>query len=212
MKKIFIFDLGGTLVNANTLNEICGLNGNKEKSIEINKNAVKGEFHDVSALCERINLMKGITIDSINKLLDDGNYLRKGAKELFKWLRDNNFITVIITANIKPVADYYQNVLNADYVFSSKPIIADNKIQYMRIEDIPNGDFKYEWCNEVISKLNISKENVYAIGDTLRDKRMLLLAGNRFVVNPKGGIEKYADYVVKEDFCEIIEYLSNKEI
>ena len=39
---------------------------------------------------------------------------------------------------------------------------------------------------------------------------MLSLAGNRFVVNPKGGIEQYADYIVKEDFCEIIEYLSNK--
>ena len=210
MKKIFIFDLGGTLVTANTLNEICGLNGNKEKSIEINKNAVKGEFHDVNALCERINLMKGISIKSINKLLDEGNYLRKGAKELFKWLRDNNFITVIITANIKPVVDYYQKVLNADYVFSSNPIIIDNKIQCMRIEDIPNGDFKYEWCKEIISKLNITKENVYAIGDTLRDKRMLSLAGNRFVVNPKGGIEQYADYVVKEDFCEIIDYLLSK--
>ena len=67
MKKIFIFDLGGTLVNANTLNEICGLNGNKEKSIEINKNAVKSEFHDVNALCKRINLMKEITITYIDR-------------------------------------------------------------------------------------------------------------------------------------------------
>ena len=45
MKKLFIFDFGGTLVNANVLNEICGLNGSKEKSIEINKNAKKSEVH-----------------------------------------------------------------------------------------------------------------------------------------------------------------------
>ena len=209
MKKLFIFDFGGTLVNANVLNEICGLNGSKEKSIEINKNAKKSEVHDVEALCKRINLMKGITIKEINELLKNGNYLRNGTVELFKWLKENDFVTVVITASIFPVLEYYQNILGIDYIFGSKPRIIDGKIDKIDVNSFANANFKYEWSLKMINELGIDKENVYAIGDTMRDKRMLDLAGHKFVVNPKGGIENYADYIVKEDFREIIEYILN---
>ena len=72
---------------------------------------------------------------------------------------------------------------------------------------IKGKDFKYNACLEIIDKLNVSKENVYGIGDSAVDIKMLSLAGHKFAINPKGGLEKQVDFVIKEDLMEIVKYL-----
>ena len=208
-KKLFIFDFDGTLVTEDILDVICEIVGKKEESQDINNRFINGKLTGLKPLVDRINFLKNVSFKEIKEKLDKENYLRKGTKELFEYLKSNNFITVLCSGNIMPVLEYYKDILGIDYVFGTSPIMNGNKIDYIDETCFKNKEFKYESCKEIIKKLNIKKENIYAIGDSISDIKILSLAKHTFAVDPKSGIEKYANVIIKENMNEIINYLKS---
>ena len=110
-KKIFLFDFDGTIVTEDILDILCDIVGKKEESRLINYKKNIGKLTGLQPLCDRINFLHGVSYQQIKKKLDEDNYLRKGTIELFKYLKDNNFITILSSGNIIPVLRYYQELL-----------------------------------------------------------------------------------------------------
>ena len=97
-------------------------------------------------------------------------------------------------------------LLGIDYIFGSVPKMDGDVIQGISEEDFPGSEFKYEACLKIINQFHAKKENIYGIGDSFVDIKMLSLAGHRFAINPKGGIENEVDHVVN-DLKEVIPYI-----
>ena len=210
MKKLFVFDFDGTLVKEDILDIICEIVEKKEESRIINEKFITGELKTLKdTICARINFLKNVSSKEIEEKLNQNNYLRPGTKELFKYLKENNFITVLCSGNIMPVLEYYKKILGIDYVFGTNPIMNGNKIDYIDETCFKNKDFKFESCKEIIKKLNIDKGNIYAIGDSISDIKMLSLATHTFAIDPKSGIENYANVIIKDNMKEIINYLKS---
>ena len=95
MQKIFLFDFDGTLVTEDMLDVACDIVGKKEESRKINEGVINGTKHGLEPLCQRINFLKGVTYEQIKNKLNENNYLREGVIELFKYLNENGFITVL---------------------------------------------------------------------------------------------------------------------
>lgn len=211
MMKLFLSDFDGTLVNKDILDILCGINGKEEESHQLNLEFIAGEREGLPTLKKRIDFLQGITQNQIEEKLNQNDYLVEGAKELFQYLHNNGFITVLHSGNITPVLEYYKKILKIDYIVGNKPRFKnDGTIQGIELEDFASRDFKVKGCQEVIKKLSISKENIFAIGDSPADLAVFELAGTCIAINSKGGIDKKAHIVLSNNLFELITILEKK--
>ena len=207
MRKIFICDFDETLVQKDILDFVCSYVGKAEESNSLIGKFIEGKEDGLSILKQRIDLLKGVNLDLIYRLIESEPYLMKGAKELFEFLKDEGYVTILCSGNIVPILNYYKDLLEIDYIVGSSPRIINNVIQGIELSDFNGNNFKSDGCVDIIKKEGIAKENIIAIGDSPSDLGMFELAGTTMAVSPKGSIETQTTYTIDGDLELVIDIL-----
>lgn len=205
--KIFLSDFDGTLVNKDILDVLCGINGKEELSNQLNEEFIAGKRDGLPTLKQRIDFLNGISSTQIFDKLNENNYLIDGAYELFSFLKSKNIITVLHSGNLVPVLNYYQKILDIDYVVGNNPRMNGDIISGIELSDFAGRDFKVLGCKKIIDKLEINKKDIFAIGDSPADIPVFELAGTKIVINAKNDVDKLADIVLKNNLAELIPIL-----
>ncbi len=212
MIKAILIDFDGTLVNKDILDVICGIIGKEEESENINKEFHSGKLTGLTPLITRINFLKGVSLSQIQKKLDGNPYLVTGAKELLDFLNQNKIVSILNSGNIIPVLNYYQKLLGISHIVGTHPKMDGETIIGISEEDFSGTDFKVIGVKEILQKLSIKPEETLAIGDSPADKTMFELAGKSIAINPKNGVEKFADYVIENDLSKAIPIIEKLNI
>ncbi|MBU4069821.1 MAG: HAD-IB family phosphatase [Nanoarchaeota archaeon] len=212
--KAVLIDFDGTIVNKDILDLVCGIVEKEKESERINDEFHNGKREGLSALIERINFLGGISTKQINKKLAENDFLIKGAKEFFDFLNSKGIISILNSGNLIPILKYYQKKLGISYIVGTKPKMNGNKILSISEEDFSGSNFKLIDSKVILVRLGIKQENVIAIGDSPADKPLFDFAIKSIAINPKGGIEKNADFQIEKDLSKaikIIKILSKTE-
>jgi len=198
--KALLLDFDGTLVSKDMLVEVIDLVGKKAEADRRARDFQSGKNRGLEGLIARINLLKGLSVSAITDKVNEDLALIDGAEELIDYCRANNIVVIIATGSIKPILDPYKDRLGIEYIVCSEPVIKDGVIQGISEQNYPQDSrhFKVVGISKILDRLGIKNEETVAIGDGRGDIPMFELAGYTIAINPKGGIEKYANDVVTD--------------
>ena len=175
-KKLLISDMDGTIIENETLNDIANFLGKGDQVKQITDLGLKGRLDFSTSLENRVHLLKGLRLTSLEEAKRIVTF-KKGAKKLFKVLKDNNYTTVLVSGGFKPITTYVQKYLAIDYEYSNTFGIIGDLFDGTTNGPVINANYKEKIVNKLIKKLNLKKNQIVGIGDAANDMNMLLSVG-----------------------------------
>jgi len=113
--KLIAFDLDNVLIDGEAIDEMAKLAGVETQISQLTRKAMEGDLDFETSLKERINLLKGSSVDEIKKVVEEIP-LMNGTEETIKELKNRGFKLATITGNFEIVADRLKE-LDFDYVY-----------------------------------------------------------------------------------------------
>ena len=168
--------MDGTIIENETLNDIANFLGKGKEVKQITELGLKGRLDFSTSLENRVHLLKGLRLSSLEEAKRIITF-KKGAKKLFRVLKDNNFTTVLVSGGFKPITSYVQNYLKIDHEYSNSFGVIGDLFDGTTNGPIINANYKEKIVNNLIKKLNLNKNQIVGIGDAANDMNMLLSVG-----------------------------------
>ena len=175
-KKLLISDMDGTIIENETLNDIANFLGKGDQVKKITDLGLKGRLDFSTSLENRVHLLKGLRLSSLEEAKRIVTF-KKGAKKLFKVLKENNFTTVLVSGGFKPITTYVQKYLSMDYEYSNTFGVIGDLFDGTTNGPIINANYKEKIVNKLLKKFNLNKNQIVGIGDAANDMNMLLSVG-----------------------------------
>ncbi|MHA1300035.1 MAG: phosphoserine phosphatase SerB [Candidatus Helarchaeota archaeon] len=197
-KKLIVFDMDSTLIQAEAIDELAKIAGVGSKVKELTVKAMKGEIDYKQALKERVGLLKGLK-ESIVRKLAKNMVLTPGSEELIQILKILNYKIAIISGGFSLFTDALKRKLGVDYTFSNKLVIKDGVLTGELEEPIIDAEEKGKIISWLAEVEKISKNEIVAVGDGATDRFMLESSGLGIGFNPKEFLKQFADGVISSD-------------
>ncbi len=175
-KKLLISDMDGTIIENETLNDIANFLGKGDQVKRITDLGLRGRLDFSTSLENRVHLLKGLRLSSLEEAKRIVTF-KKGAKKLFKVLKDNNFTTVLVSGGFKPITTYVQKYLAIDYEYSNTFGIIGDLFDGTTNGPVINANYKEKIVNKLIKSFNLKKNQTVGIGDAANDMNMLMSVG-----------------------------------
>ncbi len=229
--KIWFFDMEGTLLKkeyaldngkvapsawtvlAKRLGDQCY----KEEE-ESKDRWLRGEYKGyLDWMADTVNIHKkyGLQQKHIVQLTEDAQ-LHEGAYELFKWLKGNGAITVLITGGFKALADKVQRALRIDHAFSGCEYFYDEHGYVEFVNLLPSDNHgKSSFMRQVIYEHGVSSKDCIFIGDGMNDRFLASEVGASIAFNAQPELKEVTTFSIeqekgKENLISIINLFSDR--
>ena len=197
-KRLIVFDVDGTLIDAEVIDELAKAAGVGGKVSEITSRAMNGEIDFKQALRERVGLLKGLPVEVLDSIVENLD-VTAGAEELIIALKALGYKIALISGGFTQFVEKIKEKLGIDYVYANQLVIEDGKLTGEVIEPIIDAERKAELMQEIAKKENLLMEQVVAVGDGANDRFMLQNSGLGIALYPKAVLQKVASGVITKD-------------
>lgn len=194
-RKLVAFDLDGTLIDMEIINELARMKGVEREVKEITRRALDGEIDFKEALAQRVKLLKGLTVADLEKLKRKIKAL-PGAQDLIRELKKTGFVTAIITGSFDFFAEDVGRKLGIDYIYANRLLMAGGKLTGEFEGSVVDSESKLRVLKEIAKKEKISMDEAVAVGDGANDLLIIKNAGLGVGINPKKVIRDEADAII----------------
>jgi len=196
-KKMILADMDSTMVGEETLDELAGYAGIKDKIAAITARAMNGELNFHDALRERVGLLKGLSAEKLEETLAHTT-INKGAKTLISTMKAHGAKAVLVSGGFTFFTGRIGEMLGFDHNHGNTLIIEDGVLTGGVGEPIQDKTSKLNFLNSYCEEFGLGANDVMSIGDGANDLPMLNAAGL--------GIGYYAKPSVEAELTNFIRF------
>lgn len=205
-RRLVVFDMDSTLIEAEVIDELAKHAGVGEKVAEITERAMRGELDFQASFRERLGLLKGLP-EGVLAEIADSLPITEGAAHLLQMLKKLGYRTAIVSGGFTYFAKVLQAKLGIDYVFANELAIRHGHVTGEVEGVIVDGERKAQLLRELARQENISLQQVIAVGDGANDLPMLGIAGLGIAFRAKPLVKEAAEQSISTLGLDAILYL-----
>jgi len=190
-KRLIFFDMDSTLVDMEVIDEMAQRGGVYNEVSRITEKAMRGEFDFEESLRQRVALLKGLTVDDLNKIKSHIP-LSDGVEELVTTLKWLGYKLGVVTGGFDFFADHLKEQLGFHFCYSNRLEIKDGVLTGRVAGEIIDSARKARIVNQTACNEKILLDQTVVVGDGANDALMLGQAGLSIAYNAKKGLERSA--------------------
>ncbi|MGB0187123.1 MAG: phosphoserine phosphatase SerB [Aequoribacter sp.] len=205
-RRLVVFDMDSTLIEAEVIDELAKRAGVGEQVAAITERAMRGELDFKASFRERLGLLKGLSESVLSEIANELP-ITEGAAHLISVLRRLGYRTAIVSGGFTYFAKKLQAELGMDYVFANELDIQDGLVTGDVKGEIVDGERKAYLLRQLAEQENIELQQVIAVGDGANDLPMLGIAGLGVAFRAKPLVKEAAEQSISTLGLDAILYL-----
>ena len=176
-KKLLVADMDSTIIGCECLDELAGMAHLKLQIAAITARAMSGEIEFEPALRERVALLKGLSLDALERTYKERVTLNPGAKVLVTTMRKHGARTCIVSGGFTYFTDRVAKDVGFDDHQANVLLDDGQRLTGFVQEPILGRAAKLDALKKEIAALKIEPEDSLAVGDGANDLAMIQYAG-----------------------------------
>jgi len=187
--KLLAMDMDSTLITIECIDELGDLAGKKAEISAITAQAMRGEIDYAESLERRVGMLKGLSVEALQRVYDDRLRLTPGAEQLVAACRKHGVKLLLVSGGFTFFTDRLQRRLGLDFTLANNLGMADGRLTGELAGDIVDGTAKAAFFRV----LGRAGRETVAIGDGANDLPMMALAGTSVAFRAKPLVQEKAD-------------------
>ncbi|WP_313295589.1 phosphoserine phosphatase SerB [Diaphorobacter sp.] len=201
--KLIAFDMDSTLISIECVDEIADVVGRKAEVAAITEAAMQGIITDYKeSLRQRVALLKGVTLQDLDRVFTERLRFNPGAKELIDAARAAGLKTLLVSGGFTFFSDRVKAHLGIDFARSNVLDVDNGALSGSMVDqpwgDICDGAEKRRTLLEVASLMGIDPSQTIAVGDGANDLPMMGVAGLSVAFHAKPTVRAQANVAINQ--------------
>lgn len=194
---LLVSDMDSTLITIECIDEIAAASGLKSQVAEITERSMQGELDFEQSLRERVALLKGLPENVLDHVYNQVLQLSPGAEILLNACKTAGIKFMLVSGGFTFFTDRLKADLGLNFAYANELEI-DNGILTGRVKGrIIDASAKAELLNQHRQQLNLTPQQVIAMGDGANDIPMLEAAGIGIAYHAKPKAATHADVCIR---------------